>query len=118
MKYMQDFKYNYYFGDTPYMQVPFSMLLYGQYSWKDRIVARVDVGYRSGTQACYYTDNGIRTDARIKGFVDVGINLAYMINHNLTVFIEGNNLTNSTQQYIYGYDLPGINFGAGLFIKF
>ena len=113
-----DFKYNYYFGDTPYMQVPFSMILYGKYSWKDRIVARVDVGYRSGTQACYYTDNGIRTDARIKGFVDVGINLAYMINQNLTVFIEGNNLTNSTQQYIYGYDLPGINFGAGLFIKF
>lgn len=117
-----ELKYNYFLtesGNNPYLESPLTFSVFGRYNWRDRITARIHVDYRNKTNACANDPlTGTLRDVQINGFVNIGIYLSYAINKNLSVFLSGENLLNSRQQYIYGYRLPGINFGAGLYVKF
>lgn len=113
-----DLKYNYFFGEEPFMEFPFMLDAYVSYNWKDRIKARVDIGYRSTVPVAAPTALNPDRTSEIDGFMNLDILLSYVVNSNFDVYIRGGNILNSRQQYLYGYTLPRINFGIGLYVKF
>ena len=103
--------------ERPFLKTPFEAKLYGRYNWRDRILVRADLEYRHETTAGYMNGTTLMT-TELGSFINLGINISYMLNENFSIFIEGKNLTDSKQEYVYGYTLPGINFGAGISIRF
>ena len=54
----------------------------------------------------------------VPSIVDLDMNVNYLINKNLSVFVKAGNLLNQRNQYMPLYLEPGINLGGGICINF
>jgi hypothetical protein len=95
---------------------PFKCDLFATWNYRERIWAGVTVKYRSATPTwnATYFDKEINFNP----FVNLGLNLQYVVNRNLSVYLTGENLLNSQIQYYPQYLEKGLSFGAGLLVKF
>lgn len=80
-----------------------------QYNYMERIYAQVAAKYFSQMEGY---------GAHYGGFVDLGVEISYRFNPKFTIFIKGANLLNNEIFYIQDYIEPGVNFGAGICLKF
>ncbi|MEG1511253.1 MAG: hypothetical protein RR312_03250 [Bacteroidales bacterium] len=103
-------------GHTPYGYAPFEGTIYGEYNWRERIYIGADMYFRSATP--FYNVTYINDNPKVTEFFNLGVTAKYVINNNFTVYIQGSNLLNANIQYYSFYLEKGINFGAGVMIKF
>lgn len=103
-------------GYAPLGYAPFEGTLSGEYNWRERIYIGADIYYRSATP--FYLKGYMDENPKIKDFADLGLTVKYVINQHFAVYIQGGNLLNAQIQYHPYYLEKGINFGAGVTVKF
>lgn len=115
----QDFRavanleYNYYSNPKTYMMPSFAFDIEAEYNIKKRIFIALSCGYRGGVRAL---SDG--SEVMVPGFADIGAKITYSFSPHFSLFVEGDNLADSTIQYYSGYAEPGINITAGVYLKF
>lgn len=94
------------------------------YNWNKRIFAGVDCNFSTNRKGYVTsTDAGMSAtfepvQAVMPGFADLGICAEYAASRALSFWMRGGNLLNSTIQYSPLYAEKGINFTAGVCLKF
>lgn len=101
-------------GLKPLGYAPFEGYVFAEYNWRERIYIGADVYLRSAAPFYNYTPG----DNKMEGFANLGLHAKYVLNRNFAVFIQGGNLLNANIQYHPYYFEKGINFGAGITVKF
>jgi hypothetical protein len=81
----------------------FTGKFYFRYDWRERIVASLDLNYRSALE--YYS---------VPAIFDLGVSLTLNVNKHLGIFLKGGNLLDMRNQYVPYYVEPGRNFGCGV----
>ncbi len=111
-----EFKYHYYFDDTNlYMLPSFEAKLFGIYNLRKRFFIELNCYYRGAVNG--YSQISQNSSVRIAPFVDLGLKFTYSFNSKFSLFIDGKNLINNDIQYVQYYLQPGINIGAGIYLK-
>lgn len=103
-------------GLQPAGYAPLEGSVFAEYNWRERIYFGADLYFRNQTP--FYLISTPQYNGQMKGFANLGVHARYVINNNLAVFIQGGNLLNAKTQYHPYYIEKGINFGAGLTVKF
>ncbi len=103
-------------GLSPSGYPPFEGYIFAEYNWRERIYFGADIYFRNTTP--FYKNGSLSRDTGLYGFANLGFNAKYVINNNFAVFLQGGNLLNADIQYHPYYLEKGINFGAGLTVKF
>lgn len=103
-------------GLLPSGYAPLEGYLYGEYNWRERIYFGANLYFRNA--APFHLNAPFIKETRMEGFANLGVHAKYVINTNFAVFIQGGNLLNADIQYHPYYLEKGINFGAGLTVKF
>ena len=93
-----------------------------RYNFRERIIAQLECTLRSSTHG-YMADNYDASYFQpvtysVPSIVDLDMNVNYLINNNLSVFVKAGNLLNQRNQYMPLYLEPGINLGGGICINF
>lgn len=88
----------------------------------DKIALNTHVLYQGGRYAKVWNGSGglsVNHDAvRMKDVLDLGIGADYRINDQLSVFAKLDNVANQKYQLYYDYPVTGIQFFAGLKLRF
>ncbi|MBR5018417.1 MAG: TonB-dependent receptor [Bacteroidales bacterium] len=92
-----------------------------RYSFRERIIAQIEATLRSGTHgymdmAGYYDGNPLMYS--VPSILDLDMNVNYLINKNLSVFVKAGNLLNQRNQYMPLCLEPGFNLGGGVCLTF
>jgi outer membrane receptor for ferrienterochelin and colicin len=113
------------FGHKPLGYPPFKLDMYGTYNFMERFYAGFSIGYRSKCESYWGYDilatqdqPASYTTSYMKSYLNLSINLKYAINRNFSLFANGENLLNAQIQHLPNYLEKGINFTAGLLVKF
>jgi hypothetical protein len=109
-------KYSSFSNGTPYGYAPFEGSVFGEYNWRERIYFGVDLCFRNATP--FYMEKNLKSIAKMQGFLNLGATAKYVINNHFAVYLQGGNLLNDQVQYQPYHLEKGINFGAGLTVKF
>ena len=93
-----------------------------RYNFRERIIAQLECTLRSSTHG-YMADSYDASYFQpvtysVPSIVDLDMNVNYLINKNLSVFVKAGNLLNQRNQYMPLYLEPGINLGGGICINF
>ena len=111
-------------GSVPFGYAPFEASVYGEYNWRERIYAGVNVRFRSRTRTyavCRYNGPGdpwYLSPVKVAPFADISLYGQYVINTHLTAFAQVNNLLNAKVQYIGMYIEKTVSAGIGVLVKF
>lgn len=94
----------------PWFNPPFKLTLRANYTWKNKLVAGMDLYAISPMYG--RTTSG--AEQRLSGTVDLNLNVNYIFNKHLSFYISGNNLFNIKYQQWLNYRSFGIigNIGA------
>ena len=111
------YRYFHHYENLPLLESPLKLGFHGEYTWRDRISARIDMGYEHDRTAAYRKGNET-VYGQLDGFFNLGIYVSYRFSPYATLYIQGDNITNSKQYEFWGYRKKGINFGLGMYIKF
>lgn len=90
---------------------------FARYNLRERFVFSVNARFRNAAYGWMGAAEAGR-ECLLPGFVDLQARITYVVNRKLSVFLQGKNLADMTVQYVPGYAEPGINFGAGLYVRF
>lgn len=93
-----------------------------RYNWRERIVLNFDAEYRKKSPALIFqnifSSQYIPERTYIPSYAIANLELTYVHNKNLSLFVKVNNVLNSRAVFMSHYALPGINGGVGLNLKF
>ncbi len=96
-----------------------------EYNIRKRIFIAADVEYQTSSVGASFvhtaSSGSAPADVRtfsVPGFVDLGVRFTYAVNHNISVYLEGNNLLNQKIQRLLNYYEPGVNVLAGVSLSF
>lgn len=113
------------FKHKPFGYPPFKLNLYGTYNFIERFYAGFTIEYRSKCESFWSNDMILSQDfseaytvSYMKSYLNLSINARYAINRNFSIFANGENLLNAQIQHLPNYLEKGINFNAGLLVKF
>ena len=115
-----NFRYNHYSknnNNPAWLSPAIEGDIFARYNWRERVILNLNFGVKGSTFAKYYTDGDQYSVVTLPTSIDLGIKVQYVFNNMISLFIEGNNLTNSKQQELLFYNQKGINFGAGIYFK-
>jgi hypothetical protein len=105
-----------------YNYSPFELRSNIRYNWRERIVVNFDAEYRKKSPAISLPDiiSSVYNPQKtyIPSYTLVNIELTYVHNKNLSLFLRVNNLLNSQVIFISAYSMPGLNGGLGLNLTF
>lgn len=83
-----------------------------RYSFRERIIASLDISYRSRVSGTVY---GVY---EVPAVLDASANVNFLLNRHLAVFFKCGNIFGSRNQYMPMYLEPGRNFGGGICVNF
>lgn len=113
------------FKHKPLGYAPFRLNIYGTYNYIERFYAGVSIGYRSKCESFFgdtissdLNDWTGCTTSYMKSYLNLSVNARYAVNRIFSVFINGDNLLNAQIQHLPNYLENGINFTAGVLVKF
>ena len=86
-----------------------------EYNWNRRVFAGVDCEFATMRKGLIGSEEQV---ARIPGYADLGVYGEYAPNRKLSFWLRGGNLMNMTIQRTALYAEKGINFTAGICLKF
>jgi len=117
-------KYNDYENDdkTPVYNLPsFDALIFGRYSWRERIIASLSINHRSKFETTEFNKlqetTSPDTIITIPSTTFVNLDATYVFNKNLSFYLKLNNLLNANDfSYIY-YGNTGFGVGFGIALK-
>ncbi|MBQ0024621.1 MAG: TonB-dependent receptor [Bacteroidales bacterium] len=90
----------------------FSGSAFFRYSFKERIIASLDVNYSGETSGSSYGEY------EVPAIVDANVNVDFLLNRHMSFFLKCGNLFNQRNQYMPLYVEPGRNFGGGVCFNF
>ncbi len=119
-------KYRYLSDRRVVLMAPeFGLKAAAEYNIRKRVFIAADVEYQTSSLGASVIKSavpgGVTTNLwtfTVPGFVDLGVKVTYAVNHNISVYLEGNNLLNQKIQRIVNYYEPGVNVLAGVSLSF
>lgn len=82
---------------------------YVRYNWRKRVFVTADASFMSARSSAHF---------RVPGWVDLGVEVSYAFRSTASVFLRGGNLLNQRVQELPGQAERGVNFMAGVCLKF
>ena len=87
------------------------------YDLNDKLAFNAAFLYHGGRYAKVFTDNGSQAE-KLKDVFDLSLGADYRINDQISVFALLDNVANQKYQLYYNYPVTGIQFYAGVKLKF
>ena len=84
-----------------------------EYNWNRRVFVGADCGFSTKRKGSVGDVASV-----IPGYIDLGVNAEYAVNRKISFWLHGGNLLNMTIQRNPLYAEKGINFTAGICLKF
>lgn len=105
------FKYNYFFNETVSMMPNLELNAELEYNYMKRIFVGINFKFRDSLKA--YTSD-FKTNFDVPFFCDLGLDFTYVINQEISMFLQIKNILNHQIIYVPNYIENGANFAAGI----